>query len=69
MGRPLQAIKTAMVFLKKSCDTLWVLGGYPPGITGKRSPTQAGILKKYTRKIGIGFYVFIRGLRFGISLS
>jgi hypothetical protein len=69
MGQTLQGIKTAMVFLKKSCDTLWVLGGYPPGITGKRSRTQAGIFKNYTRKVGIGCYVFIRGLRFGRSLS
>jgi hypothetical protein len=68
MGQALHGIKTAMVFLKKSCDTLWVLGGYPPGIAGKRSPTQAGIFKNYTRKVGIG-YVFIRGLRFGRSLS
>jgi hypothetical protein len=43
MGQALQGIKTAMVFFFKSRDTLWVLGGYPPGTTGKRSPTQAGI--------------------------
>ncbi len=35
MGRALQAIKTVMGFLKTSCDTLWVLGGYPPGTQGK----------------------------------
>jgi len=60
MGQALQGIKTAMVFYKNSCDTLWVLRGYPPSITRKRWPTQAGILKNYTRNIGTDFYVFIR---------
>jgi hypothetical protein len=60
MGRALQGIKTAMVFYKNSCDTLWVLRGYPPSIRGKRWPTQAGIFKNYTRNIGTNFYVFIK---------
>jgi hypothetical protein len=45
------------------------LGGYPPGTTGKRSTTEAAILKTTLKKPSTGFYVFIRGLRFGRSLS
>jgi hypothetical protein len=51
MGRPLQAIKTAMVFLKKSCDTLWVLGGYPPGITGKGDKHKQAVKKTKLEKL------------------
>jgi hypothetical protein len=45
------------------------IGWVPTRYNREKVTSTCRHLKNYTRKIGIRFYVFIRGLRFGRSLS